>query len=103
MTHNREFEPSLIKRALVISIADQSFYLGGYTDEPEGQSETIDLVRDTKGRPKRFASLTQAKDWFEQQGAERAWLVMQTPYDEMIGNESLSSSELPMILSKEDD
>lgn len=100
MTQDEKFEPSLIKRALIISVADCGFYLGGYTDGPEGQCESMDLVRDAVGQPKRFASLSQAKQWFEMQGEERAWLAMHTPYDEMIGKESVSTSEMPLALNK---
>lgn len=103
MRRNPETESALGKRALVISVADCGFYLAGYTEEPEGHSDTLALIRGADNRPKKFASLSQAKHWFVQQGEERAWLVMQTPYDEMIGKESVSSSELPLILSEQED
>lgn len=85
-------------RALVLSIADCAHYLVGYTDQEEGQCEAIDLVKAEDGRPKKFPSLYQAKRWLVAQGANKAWLVMETPYDEMIGREPAGKSEMPLPL-----
>jgi len=33
-------------------------------------------------------------------GFDKGWLVMQSPYDEMIGNEQAQKSELPLAFTK---
>lgn len=88
------------RRAVVLSFADCSHYLVGYTETPVGMADEIEVVRDEGGKARKFPSLYVAKRWLAEQGAEKAWLVMQTPYDEMVGRPEPDSGpgEIPLIL-----
>lgn len=86
------------RRAVVLSVADCAYYLVGYTDSPVGQAERIDLVRNDQGRASKFPSVYSVKCWLVNEGAERAWLVMQTPYDEMVGRPEGSSALAEVFL-----
>ena len=44
------------------------------------------LIRDEKGNPMRFHSVTQIKELFSGIEVKEAELVHESPYDEMIGN-----------------
>ncbi len=90
-------------RAVVLSFADCAHYLVGYTEAPVGWADEIDVVRDERGRAQKFPSLYAAKRWLAQQGADKAWLVMQTPYDEMVGRPEPEEglSEIPLVLVEE--
>ncbi len=88
------------RRAVVLSFADCSHYLVGYTASPVGWAEEIDVVRDERGKAQKFPSLYAAKRWLARRGADKAWLVMQTPYDEMVGRPEPEEgmSEIPLVL-----
>lgn len=88
------------RRAVVMSFAECTHYLVGYTETPVGWADEIDVVREAGGRAKKFPSLYAAKVWLAQQGANKAWLVMQTPYDEMVGRPEPEEamSEIPLVL-----
>lgn len=86
-------------RALIFSYSDCIHYLAGVTDEPEGQSEFAQLLKDTEGQLRKFPSVYQAQLALKEMGFERCWLVMQSPYDEMIGNGAAQKTELPIPLT----
>lgn len=86
-------------RALIFSYSDCVHYLAGITNEPEGQSEFARLLKDEEGRLRKFPSLYRAQLALKKMGFERCWLVMHSPYDEMIGNGAAQKSELPMPLA----
>lgn len=52
------------------------------------------LVRDEKGNPQRFASVTEIKDLFGQCTVRKAELVHESPYDEMIGNPPRANNQM---------
>lgn len=86
-------------RALIFSYSDCVHYLAGITNEPEGQSEFARFLKDEEGRLRKFPSLYRAQLALKEIGFERCWLVMHSPYDEMIGNGVAQKSELPMPLA----
>lgn len=88
-----------ITRALIFSYSDCVHYLAGTTDEPEGQSDLAHLLKDDAGKLRKFPSLYRAQLALKEMGFERCWLVMHSPYDEMIGNDAAQKSELPMPLA----
>ncbi|ROQ18600.1 MULTISPECIES: DUF6482 family protein [Marinimicrobium] len=92
------------RRAVVMSFADCAHYLVGYTETPVGWADEIEVVRDARGRAEKFPSLYAAKRWLAQHGADKAWLVMQTPYDEMVGRPTPEEtmSEIPLVLVEQD-
>ena len=63
-------------------------YLAGITEETEGQSEAAQLFRDGAGKLRKFPSLYRAQQALKEMGFEHCWLVMHSPYDEIIGNEA---------------
>lgn len=89
-------------RALVFSFSDCAQYLVGFTEEPEGQSNRVQLLRDGNGKPQKFPSAYRAQETLKSMGFERAWLVMQSPYDEMIGNDGGLKCEMPLVLNRID-
>jgi hypothetical protein len=86
-------------RGLIFSYSDCVHYLAGTTDEPEGQSGLAQLLKDEAGKLRKFPSLYRAQLALKEMGFERCWLVMHSPYDEMIGNGAAQKSELPMPLA----
>lgn len=86
-------------RALIFSFSDCVHYLAGVTDEPEGQSELARLLKDETGKVRKFQSLYRAQLALKEMGFERCWLVMHSPYDEMIGNGAAQKSELLLPLA----
>ena len=86
-------------RGLIFSYSDCVHYWAGTTDEPEGQSELAQLLKDEAGKLRKFPSLYRAQLALKEMGFERCWLVMHSPYDEMIGNGAAQKSELPMPLA----
>lgn len=86
-------------RALILSYSDCVHYLAGVTNEPEGQNELVRLLKDDTGKLRKFPSLYRAQLALKAMGFERCWLVMHSPYDEMIGNGAALKSELPMPLA----
>ena len=86
------------RRALILGYADCASYLVAYTRQPPGASSPLELVHGQGGQPLKFPSLCRAKQWWLEAGESHAWLVLSTPYDEMIGKESLGSDELPLVL-----
>lgn len=89
-------------RALVFSFSDCAQYFVGFTEEPEGQSNHVQLLRDGNGKPQKFPSAYRAQETLKSMGFERAWLVMQSPYDEMIGNDGGLKCEMPLVLNRID-
>jgi Family of unknown function (DUF6482) len=87
-------------RALIFSFSDVLFYFVGTTVEPIGQSDAVTYLKDQDGRLKKFPSLFRAKQHFSELGFENGWLVMQSPYDEMIGNEAPQKAELPLLFAE---
>lgn len=90
---------TLDTRALIFSYSDCLHYLAGVTNEPEGQSELVRLLKNPEGKLRKFPSLYRAQLALKEMGFERCWLVMQSPYDEMIGNGAAQKAELPMPLA----
>lgn len=86
-------------RALIFSYSDCVHYLAGITTEPEGCSDFAQLLKDDKGKPCKFPSLYRAQLALKAMGFNNCWLVMQSPYDEMIGDKAIQKAELPMPLS----
>jgi hypothetical protein len=89
-------------RALIFSYSDCVHYLAGVTDEPEGLSDRASLLKNADGKLRRFPSVYRAQLALKEMGFERCWLVMHSPYDEMIGNGAAQKSELPMPLASID-
>ncbi len=83
-------------RALIFSYSDCAHYLAGTTQEPEGSSSAAQLLRNAEGKVAKFPSLFRAQEALKQLGYSNGWLVMQSPYDEMIGNEAAQKTELPI-------
>lgn len=86
-------------RGLIFSYSDCVHYLAGVTNEPEGQSDFARLLKDDDGKLRKFPSLYRAQLALKDMGFERCWLVMQSPYDEMIGSGAAQKTELAMPLS----
>jgi hypothetical protein len=86
-------------RALIFSYSDCVHYLAGVTNEPEGQSDLALLLKDTEGKLRKFPSLYRAQLALKEMGFERCWLVMHSPYDEMVGGGIAQKAELPMPLA----
>ena len=84
-------------RALIFRFSDSLYYFAGTTEEPLGQSDTIKYLKGDDGKPKKFPSLYRAKQGLLDMGFEKGWLVMHSPYDEMIGNEQAQKAELPLL------
>lgn len=88
-------------RALIFSYSDALFYFAGTTGEPMGSSSEVVFFKAEDGKPKKFSSLFQAKQFMLEMGFEKGWLVMYTAYDEMIGNERAQNAELPIEFTKD--
>ena len=84
------------ERALIFSFSDCTHYVAGITQEPEGSSNAAQLLKNTDGKVAKFPSVFRAQQALKQLGYTKGWLVMQSPYDEMIGNEAAQKTELPM-------
>jgi hypothetical protein len=84
-------------RALIFSYSDSLYYFAGTTEEPLGHSDHVNYVKGDDGKIKKFPSLYRAKQSLLDIGFEKGWLVMHSPYDEMIGNEPSQKAELPLI------
>ena len=46
----------------------------------------------------KYRSLFHAKQYLASLGFSRGWLVMQSAYDEMIGNEPAQKAEMPWVI-----
>ena len=90
-----------ITRALVFSYSDSLHYFAGTTEEPEGVSDAVNYIKDADGKPRKFPSLDRAKRSLMEMGFDQGWLVMQSPYDEMVGNEQAQKSELPLVFAED--
>lgn len=88
-------------RALIFSYSDCANYFVGTTLEPLGISEKVEYEKDGNGKLRKFPSLYRAKQHLIEMGFDKGWLVLQSPYDEMIGNERAQKSELPVLLVKD--
>ncbi|HEY7886261.1 MAG TPA: DUF6482 family protein [Cellvibrionaceae bacterium] len=86
-------------RALILSYSDCPHYLLATTLCGKGKADTLTLLKDASGRPLRFASLYAAKRYWQAEGFSEAWLVSQSPYDEMIGNSKPVHHEMHMPLA----
>jgi len=84
-------------RALIFSYSDSLYYFAGTTEEPLGKSDHVNYLKGDNGELKKFPSLYRAKQSLHEMGFDKGWLVMHSPYDEMIGNEQAQKSELPLI------
>ena len=89
-------------RALVFSYSDSLHYFAGTTEDQEGISDAVNYVKDADGKPQKFPSLDRAKRRLIEMGFDKGWLVMLSPYDEMIGNEKAQKSELPLVFAKDE-
>lgn len=90
------------ERALIFSMSDCASYLAGTTLEPEGLSDAVTMLRAPDGKIRKFPSAYRAQEALKEMGFERGWLVMQSPYDEMIGNvPAAQKTELPLVFSRE--
>ncbi len=85
-------------RALILSLTDCSHYLAAWGHEAQGEMPDWRVVQGQAGKPKRFPSLLAAKCWWAGQGKKEAWLVMQSPYDEMIGNQGPVLDEMKLVI-----
>ncbi len=85
---------SHVNRALIFSYSDCMYYYAGTTHEPQGKSSAVSFLKDENGKLQKFPSLYRAKLALINLGFAQGWLVMQSPYDEMIGNEPAQKAEL---------
>lgn len=81
------------ERALIFSYSDCTDYFVGTTREPEGATNATEFLKNTEGKLLKFPSLYRAKLALHQLGHTKAWLVMQSPYDEMIGNNEMTGKD----------
>lgn len=88
-------------RALIFSYSDCMHYYVGTTYEPQGSSSVVSFLRGANGKLQKFPSLYRAKLALINLGFTQGWLVMQSPYDEMIGNEPAQKAELFLPLSSD--
>jgi hypothetical protein len=88
-------------RALIFSYSDCMYYYAGTTQEPQGNSSAVNFLKDANGKLQKFPSLYRAKLALINFGFAQGWLVMQSPYDEMIGNEPAQKAELFMPFTKD--
>lgn len=88
-------------RALIFSYSDCIHYYAGTTQEPQGLSADVSFLKDANGKLQKFQSLYRAKLALINLGFAQGWLVMQSPYDEMIGNEPAQKAELFMPFTKD--
>ena len=86
-------------RALIFSYSNSLNYYAGSTEEPKGYSTIVSYLRDANGKLQKFPSLYRAKLALMNVGFTQGWLVMQSPYDEMIGSEPAQKAELFMPFS----
>jgi hypothetical protein len=89
------------QRALIFSYSDCLHYFAGTTAEPEGSNQCATLLKNPDGKLQKFPSLYRAKLALQQLGYTKAWLVMQSPYDEMIGKEAARNCEMPLLLGEQ--
>jgi len=89
----------MAERALIFSYSDCANYFAGTTEEPLGQSSATQLLKNSLGKPQKFPSLYAAQKALAALGYEQGWLVMHSPYDEMLGNETASLTEMPLNLT----
>ena len=88
-------------RALIFSYSNSLYYYAGSTEEPNGLSSIVSYLRDANGKLQKFQSLYLAKVALINLGFTQGWLVMHSPYDEMIGNEPAQNAELFMSLCRD--
>lgn len=93
---------TMTTRALIFSYSDCSHYFAGLTEEPEGLSNNAAMLKNSLGKPQKFPSLYRAKLALKELGHEKAWLVMHSAYDEMIGNEPAQQCEMLICLGDDD-
>ncbi|MFC3114517.1 DUF6482 family protein [Cellvibrio fontiphilus] len=89
-------------RALIFSYSDCAHYHAGITQEPVGSTEAAQLLRNPEGKVAKFPSLFRAQQALKDLGYTRGWLVMQSPYDEMIGSEPAQKTELALPFDTDD-
>lgn len=89
------------ERAIIFSFSDCTHYLAGTTCEPEGMSEQVKLMRNDEGKVRKFPSAYSAQQALKQVGFSKAWMVMQSPYDEMIGAGAAPKTELPITFASD--
>ncbi len=76
ISRRQDFNP------VILSYADNTHYLvGNQIDE-----KNYDIAIDKKGSPVCFHCLADAKGSLKSAGCSHARLIIQTPYDEMIGH-----------------
>ena len=88
-------------RALIFSYSDSLYYFAGTTEESEGNSNAVNYLKGADGKPQKFPSLYRAKQTLLNMGFVKGWLVMHSPYDEMIGNERAQKAELPLVFNRD--
>ncbi|MGF1705384.1 DUF6482 family protein [Enterovibrio baiacu] len=83
------------EKAVIVSCIDTSKYLVGI----EAGKGTITYQRSPEGELMFYGCLNLAKASLVEQGFEVATLVMDSPYDEMIGEEGHESAshEIPLV------
>lgn len=84
-------------RALIFSYSDSLFYFVGTTHEAEGSTDAVQFFKDEVGNLLKFRSLFHAKQYLFTQGYTKGALVLQSAYDEMIGNEPAQKAEMPWL------
>jgi len=90
---------NLDQRALIFSYSDSMHYLAGVTHALNGRPEDASLLRDQQGHAIKFPSLISAEEALLSLGFERGWLVMNSPYDEMIGQGMARACEMPIAFT----
>lgn len=89
-------------RALIFSYSDCTHYLTAITQEPEGQSNAAQLIKTAEGKLAKYPSVYRAKEAFKKLGFTHGWLVMHSPYDEMIGTDPAQKTEMPLLFNGDD-
>jgi hypothetical protein len=83
----------LSSQATIEKLRILSFEMNIYLVDVELE-EYRGLVRDDKDNPQRFHSVTQIKELFSECTVEKAELVHESPYDEMIGNPPRATNQM---------
>lgn len=81
--------------AEIISYADSNHYLLNFVSNSTRQPE---LVKGKHDKPLVFNSVDEAKQWLKKRGFTRAYLRMDTAYEEMMGEKAPSAKiTIPLL------
>lgn len=81
---------------VILSYADSTHYIIGHMTD----TKLYDIAKDRHGKPICFSCLTEAKDALKSAGCTHTKLIMQTPYDEMIGQAESGECIMDIPLNK---